>query len=197
MKKRVKILGILCMLMLVTVLIPQTKAQAASVTKSNWYKTVLNSKSGSYKIGSKTYKRSKYKYYKLVDINKDGTKELLLSQAPNSRISSEYSVLLLTYYNKKIRAVKAFRSAGGGELLCRGTTKTITHYTRGSDFGQIEVYQLKKGVLKKTVKILNQRQDDYTWQAYKNGKKCARDTLYNYWGKYYDKATLLKYKRIS
>jgi hypothetical protein len=192
-----KILGILCILMLVVVFVPQTNAHAASVTKSNWYKTVLNSQSGSYKIGSKTYKRSKYKYYKLIDINKDGTKELLLSQSSSPRITCDHSVLLLTYYNKKIRAIKAFHSAGGGELLYRGTTKTITHYTRGSDLGQIEVYQLKSGALKKIVKISNLRQEDYTWQAYKNGKKCSRNTLYDYWEKYDDKATSLKYKKIS
>ena len=57
-----KLLGIFCALLLIAVFVPQSNAQAASVTKSNWYKTVLNKKTGSYKIGSKTYKRSKYKY---------------------------------------------------------------------------------------------------------------------------------------
>lgn len=192
-----KLLGVFCVLLMLAIFVPQHNAQAASVTKSNWYKTVLNTKSGSYKIGSKTYKRSKYKYYALVDINRDGTKELLLSQSSNSRLAGTESVLLLTYSNKKVKALKCLQSDGGGELLYRSSTKSLTHYTRGSDFGRIEVYQLKSGALKKAVRISNMRQDNYQWQAYKNGKKCSRSTLYAYWGKYYDKATLIRYKRIS
>lgn len=192
-----KLMGIFCALLLIAVFVPQNSAQAASMTKSNWYKTVLNSKSGSYRIGSKTYKRSRYKYYKVLDINKDGTKELLLSKSSDSRLAGSESVLLLTYSGKKVKALKSFQSDGGGELLYRSSTKSLTHYSRGSDFGQIEVYQLKNGILKKAVRLSNRRQDNYQWQAYKNGKKCSRGTLYSYWGKYYDRASLVTYRRIS
>ena len=195
-KMKRKLLGIFCALLLIAVFVPQSNAQAASVTKSNWYKTVLNKKTGSYKIGSKTYKRSKYKYYELVDINRDGTKELLLSQSSDSFLAGTESVLLLSYSNKRVKALKCFRSAGGGELLYRNATKSLTHYTRLSDLGQIEVYQLKSGTLKKAVRITNMRQDNYQWQAYKNGKKCSRNTLYSYWDKYYDRASLITYRRI-
>ena len=132
---RRKLLGVFCALLMLAVFVPQHNAQAASVTKSNWYKTVLNKKTGSYKIGSKTYKRSKYKYYKVMDINKDGTKELFLSTySGGTRYAQENdSVLLLTYYKNKVKPLKAYRWPAGGYLIYKNSKKTVTYYKRYSD----------------------------------------------------------------
>lgn len=197
MRNKTKLLGILFAVMLFFVIAPTQNAHAASVTKSNWYKTVLNSKTAKYKVGTKTYKRSSFKYYKLVDINQDGTKELLLSTTAKSYVAYNQKVLLLTYYKGKVKPLKVFTSDGGEELLYRKGKLALTQYTRLSDTAQIEVYKLKDGKLTKTVTVTNAKQEDNSWQGYKNGRQCSDGTVAYYWDKYYDQSTLLKYSKIS
>ncbi|MDO5548622.1 MAG: hypothetical protein Q4F79_09065 [Eubacteriales bacterium] len=196
-----KILGILCMLMLVVVFVPQNNAQAASVTKSNWYRTVLNSKSGSYKIGSKTYKRSKYKYYKVLDINKDGTKELFLSTYSGGKHYSQPkdSVLVLTYYKKKIKPLKAYTWPAGGYLIYKSSKKTMTYYKRFSDSEFFDFYQLKKGTLSKNMSLGHTwyTNDNYVDKYYKNGKKSTETTVIKYYNQYRAGGIELKYSKIS
>ena len=83
MKKTKRITAIL--LSFILLISMSTTAFAKTYTGKNWYKQVLNKQSGTYRVktinqygkeaGYKTKKRSSYKYYKVVDINKDGTKE--------------------------------------------------------------------------------------------------------------------------
>ena len=140
--------NILVSVLLMCILLCMPVKADAKTTSKNWYKKVLSSKSATYKIGKKKYKRSSYKYYKLIDINKDGTKELILSRTKNNFLPYDSSALLLTYYNKKVKAVKSFSYAGGCALGYNSGKKALVFYKRDSGSSSYTAYQLKKGALK-------------------------------------------------
>lgn len=124
--------------------------------QKDWYKKVLNSKSGTYyvkyydgnygtKMDKKKIMRSDFTYYKLVDLNKDGVKELLL--ATDRSVLWDNRVLLLTYYNGKILPLICFEGAGarGRQLINK---KTLIFANSGSDFNSQLYVTVNKGKLK-------------------------------------------------
>lgn len=124
--------------------------------QKDWYKRVLNSKSGTYyvkyydgnygtKMDKKKIMRSDFTYYKLVDLNKDGVKELLL--ATDRSVLWDNRVLLLTYYNGKILPLICFEGAGarGRQLINK---KTLIFANSGSDFNSQLYVTVNKGKLK-------------------------------------------------
>lgn len=103
--------------------------QAKKMNKNNWYKKVLKKKKGSYKVRCWNYQYSyayktirtnvsSYSYYKTVDINKDGTKELLLSTSSTGR-GMDSRVLVLTFRKGKVKPLMAFEELRNG-LFLRG-----------------------------------------------------------------------------
>lgn len=160
-----------------------TATFAKTYTGKNWYKQVLSSQKGTYRvktinlygkdIGYKNKKRSSYKYYKVVDINKDGTNELLLSTSKNGTFYGN-SVLVLTYYKKKVKALYCFEEMRKNVEL-KGKNLNICHY--GSDFANSRSYTLKNGQLKVSYRLDYYRnfKTGYSYQYYKNGKRISSD----------------------
>ena len=96
----------------------KNSVQAKKMNKKNWYKKVLKRQKGSYKVRCWNYQYSyayktirtnvsSYSYYKVADINKDGTKELLLSTNSTGR-GFESRVLVLTFRKGKVKPLIAF-----------------------------------------------------------------------------------------
>lgn len=160
-----------------------TTTFAKTYTGKNWYKQVLSSQKGTYRVktinpygkdvGYKNKKRSSYKYYKVVDINKDGTNELLLSTSKNGTFYGN-SVLVLTYYKKKVKALYCFEEMRKNVEL-KGKNLNICHY--GSDFANSRSYTLKNGQLKVSYRLDYYRnfKTGYSYQYYKNGKRISSD----------------------
>ena len=150
--------------------------------RKDWYKKVLNSKTGIYyvkyyngyygtKMDKKKVKRSDFTYYKLVDLNKDGVKELLLATDRSNLWDNR--VLLLTYYNGKVTPLICFEGAGarGRQLLNK---KALILANSGSDFNsqlyvtvnkgklkilqQVEMYRIKEHVPYYTKYIINDKE---------------------------------------
>lgn len=179
MKKTRRITAIL--LSFILLISMSTTAFAKTYTGKNWYKQVLNKQSGTYRVktinqygkeaGYKTKKRSSYKYYKVVDINKDGTNELLLSTSKNGTFYGN-SVLVLTYYKKKVKPLYCFEEMRKNAEI-KGTKLNICHY--GSDFANSRSYTLKNGQLKVSSRLDYYRnsQTGYAYRYYKNGKKIS------------------------
>lgn len=182
MKKTKRITAIL--LSFILLISMSTTAFAKTYTGKNWYKQVLNKQSGTYRVktinqygkeaGYKTKKRSSYKYYKVVDINKDGTKELLLSTSKNGTFYGN-SVLVLTYYKKKVKPLYCFEEMRKNAEI-KGTKLNVCHY--GSDFANSRSYTLKNGQLKVSSRLDYYRnsQTGYAYRYYKNGKKISYGT---------------------
>lgn len=193
MKKYLQVTILLALLLIISIPVD------AKTTSNNWYKKVLNNKSAVYKNGKKKYKRKSYKYYNLFDINKDGTKELVLSKTKGGFIPGDGSALLLTYYKKKIKVVKSFAFDGGCSLGRNSSNKTIVFFNRDSGSASYTAYSLIRGSLKQkentTYKRLLYNTYPYYDYVYKvNGKKVSQNNWSSYSKKLYGKE--ISYKKI-
>lgn len=168
-------------------------APVQAMNKLNWYKTVLNTKDQLYHVkywmtSNRTtwVNRNKFHYYKAIDIDKDGTKELLLSTTNSSSIVYGDQVLLLAYQNGKIVPVSLINTATVVKLSCKG--QYLCYYNRMAGFNGYDIYMYSEGKLKK---ILSLNYDNYTIKngkqtiTYrKNEKKCSKKIYEKYLRKY-------------
>lgn len=138
----------------------KVSVQAKKMNKKNWYKKVLKRQKGSYKVRCWNYQYSyayktirtnvsSYSYYKVADINKDGTKELLLSTNSTGR-GYQSKVLVLTFRKGKVKPLIAFEELRNG-LFLRG--KKMYAQVGGSTESIITGYKVNKGKAKQFVKL--------------------------------------------
>lgn len=168
----------------------KVSVQAKKMNKNNWYKKVLKKKKGSYMVrcwnygNTYTYKKiktkvSEYSYYKVADIDRDGTKEILLSTNSTGR-GYQSKVLVLTLRKGKVKPLMAFESLRNG-LFLRG--KRMYAQVGGSTESIITGYKIKKGKAKQFVKLERLRRwpdgslDEIT-TYWKNGVQMS-ETQYN------------------
>lgn len=164
--------------------------QAKKMNKTNWYKKVIKKRKGSYKVRcwnygySYRYKRirtklSEYGYYNVMDINGDGTSELLLSTSSTGR-GFESRVLVLTFHKGKVKPLMAFEELRNGLFLRDGK---LYAQVGGSTESIITGYKLKKGKAKQFVKLERLRRwpggsHDAVITYWKNGKQIS-EAQYN------------------
>lgn len=168
----------------------KVSVQAKKMNKKNWYKKVLKRQKGSYKVRCWNYQYSyayktirtnvsSYSYYKVADINKDGTKELLLSTNSTGR-GFESRVLVLTFRKGKVKPLIAFEVLRNG-LFLRG--KKMYSQVGGSTESIITGYKVNKGKAKQFVKLERLRRwpngsSDAVTTYWKNGAQIT-ETQYN------------------
>ena len=158
----------------------------AKTTAKNWYKKELKKTSGKYKYKKKTYKRRNFSHYAVVDINKDGTKELVLSNVGGSHLFDGNKAIVLTYYKKKVKPLLVVKSNRNISLSVNKKTKTLAVIRPGSSEVITQVYKLKSGALK-TVKKLEWNRHPYTKEeAYQVDGKYTSYNKYNGFVKKYD-----------
>ena len=197
--------SVLCILLSLCMLLTVFPVTANAASKSNWYKSVLNKKNQNYYVkrmheGSSTYKvnRKQFKYYKTVDINKDGTKELFLSTTSCNFIPYGHRVVLMTYYKGKLKPVAMAETAAGSAFSYKG--KYLCYFYRLAGSSSYDVYRLSGGKLKKVVTI---HYDNYTIKnghqvlTYtKNNRKCSKATYQKYYKKYIVGSKKITYQKI-
>lgn len=168
----------------------KVSVQAKKMNKKNWYKKVLKRQKGSYKVRCWNYQYSyayktirtnvsSYSYYKAADINKDGTKELLLSTNSTGR-GFESRVLVLTFRKGKVKPLIAFEELRNG-LFLRG--KKMYAQVGGSTESIITGYKVNKGKVRQFVKLERLRRwpngsSDAVTTYWKNGAQIT-ETQYN------------------
>lgn len=168
----------------------KVSVQAKKMNKKNWYKKVLKRQKGSYKVRCWNYQYSyayktirtnvsSYSYYKAADINKDGTKELLLSTNSTGR-GYQSKVLVLTFRKGKVKPLIAFEELRNG-LFLRG--KKMYAQVGGSTESIITGYKVNKGKAKQFVKLERLRRwpngsPDAVTTYWKNGAQIT-ETQYN------------------
>lgn len=181
---------------------------ATKTTRKNWYKKVLSSKKGTYKVKTydaynasrkakyKTKYRKNYKYYKALDINKDGTKELILS---NTKKGTYYkgSILVLTYYKGKVKPQYCFDESRG----IRIKNHKLNSYSAGSDYAVIRSYKIRKGNLTNAVflKFFNDRSGNHgaVQKYYKNNKRISKNTYEKEANKCWNGGTDITFNKIK
>lgn len=168
----------------------EARVQAKKMNKKNWYKKVIKKRKGSYKVRCWNYgysyrykkirtKLSEYGYYNVMDINGDGTSELLLSTSATGR-GFESRVLVLTFRKGKVRPLMAFEELRNGLFLRGGR---LYAQVGGSTESIITGYKLKKNKAKQFVKLERLRRwpggSRYAVTTYwKNGKQIS-EAQYN------------------
>ncbi len=168
----------------------KVSVQAKKMNKRDWYKKVLKRQKGSYKVRCWNYQYSyayktirtnvsSYSYYKVADINKDGTKELLLSTNSTGR-GFESRVLVLTFRKGKVKPLIAFEELRNG-LFLRG--KKMYAQVGGSTESIITGYKVNKGKVRQFVKLERLRRwpngsSDAVTTYWKNGAQIT-ETQYN------------------
>ena len=142
----------------------------------------------------------KYPYYRAIDINGDGVKELFLSTTMSSLYSYGDSIVILTYRNNKIIPLLYFSSAGGGHISYKN--KFLCHYHRLADNDWHDIYELKNGELKKIVSVNRFHgfwgmDGVYIEKFSKENKTCSRTTYNNLIKKYYTGGNKITYSIIQ
>lgn len=176
------------------------KSEAAS---KDWYKQILESNTGVYRKKSngvtKTAYRSEFHYYKFLDINKDGKKELLLSDAPDSWIDYTNKVVILVHHKKKVKVLDIIDGPAGGGCLYYNK-KRLVIYDRAAGYSHYSICKLSKGKLKNKIDLKYYQVNHYGNNdfpvCFKNGKKCSEKTFDKYLNKYHIGRNDITYKKI-
>lgn len=178
-------------------------AKGATEIGARWYKKVLSSTRGSYRVRHqiwkdnsviKTVQRKEFTHYKVMDINKDGVKELLLS-TPLSDRGFDNRILILTYYNNKVKPLICFVGNGyRGEVKI--TKRQILLLNSDSSESYRVDYKISAGKLKK-VRDMEYINYKYVKKYYVNGRSVSEETWRNASSLYSPyKLPEIKYKRI-
>ena len=112
-----------------------------------------------------------YSYYKVIDVNKDGNPELILSTTDQAFIGAEDKACLMINDAGEPKVIKEIGEAGGESFYYDENEKLLTCFSRLSGESHLEICQLKDGELKvdKTV--------DY-YAPHHNPEEDTEETIY-------------------
>ncbi len=151
-------------------------------------------------------KRFEHKTY--IDLNEDGTKELILTFAgegqsaddfivENGFIGEENPAIVLTYHNKEVKILGKYVPYGGGCLKYVEDEHCFTVFDRLAGEGHIKVYQISNGEFKEKLSMDHYQPYHYDLDSEKefyfmNGKEINKSDFYKNWNHYYKDARLIK-----
>ena len=104
---------------------------------SDWYMNVLADPDLS----------RQFPYHAFVDVNGDGVPVLIVSTTGEAFIGAEDQARVYVYAGGEPKQVMELGQAGGEKLYCNPDSHTLTHYSRLSGEGHLEVYSVKDGAL--------------------------------------------------
>ena len=161
------------------------KRSCKVTVRGDWYQKVLRSYGASYRVRNNwdvkltTVYRRDFSKYRLLDINNDGIKELMLHDYPRA--------VFFTYYKGKVTPL-IYGPTRGAYL--KG--KYLTIVTGTSSENTCRTYVLQNGKLKQIINYFHTTSSAYRVPIYKvNGKKCSKAAFYKVYNKYKNNAKLL------
>ncbi|MDO4336876.1 MAG: hypothetical protein Q4C91_02180 [Eubacteriales bacterium] len=171
-----------------------SSAKKATDIGAVWYKKILGrTTSASYnvrcqydqKYTTKRVYQKDFPYYKAVDINKDGIKELILHSDYRNPYDDN-TILLLTYYKNKVKALLCIGGSGarGGFYL---SGKNLAVKTGGSDFYYAGYFTISSGKLKVVRQMEHDRDKGsvpYKDLYYVNGRRTSYAKFYSFYQRY-------------
>lgn len=182
-------------------------SEAKKVTEIGavWYKKILKNKTKAYNVRTQTSPKYTYEKaylkdfdsYTVIDLNKDGIKELILHSAPISLIDwNPNEIFLLTYYNDKICPLLRIGGSGArGRFFVSGTKLAVC--LGGSDSSYNVHFTVSEGKLVKKydLEYIHDKSDRYNHkQIYRIKGKSATASE---WQKACDKYFPLSAKELS
>lgn len=196
MKKRIArfIFPIFALALSLNLGLTPVNVSAKTTSKNWWYKKVIKKKTWTYSVkkfhaySSKsekiTVRKKDFYEYTLLDINKDGIKEMFL------RGGDVYfpNILVLTYYKKKVKPLYVFGGVRG--MYYKG--KTITYVNGTSSENTAWAFKLKKGKLKEVFNGFHTTSSVYPVPIYQiNDKNVSRNKFYKKYNKYMENSKSL------
>lgn len=106
--------------------------------KGSWENKVLKQRKAVYTYHGKRYKMKDYPYYKVLDINHDGTNELLIANQKQDKggimntAPKQSHVLLMVNVNGKVKIVKEFKYENLFYLTYKPEVKALGYWSRMS-----------------------------------------------------------------
>lgn len=156
-----------------------TKRSCRVIVRGDWYQKVLKSSRASYKVKNNwdgkytTVYRRNFNRYRVVDINNDGVKELMLYNHPK--------VMFFTYYKGKVTPLIYDGFARG--VYLKGHYLTMQVGT--SSENTCRTYILQNGRLNQIVNCFHTTSSAYKVPIYKiNGRNCSKTTFFKTYNKY-------------
>ena len=154
-------------------------------TDRNWYQKVLRSYGASYRVRNNwdgkltTVYRRNFSRYRLIDINNDGIKELMLHNYPWA--------VFFTYYKGKVTPL-IYGSTRGAYL--KGQYLTIKTGTSSENI--CRTYILQNGKVKQIINYFHTTSSAYPVPIYEvNGKRYSKTAFFKVYNKYMNNAKLL------
>ena len=136
-----------------------------------------------------TFKRYHYPYYRLIDINGDGTEELFLSKRPEGWNSENIrnKVLMFTIYKRKVVLLKSWKFKGvKDELRYSKKWHTVTYFPGLGSEDPTIIYKIKKGKLRIFHYYSSHRGSTPSKDKnYVDGKRRSNKTLMKLYRRYY------------
>lgn len=120
-------------------------APMAEGADSDWYMNVLADPELS----------RQFPYHAFADVNGDGVPVLIVSTTESAFIGAEDQARVYVYSEGEPKQVMELGQAGGEKLYCNPDSHTLTHYSRLSGEGHLEVYRVKGGALEPVTTVDN------------------------------------------
>lgn len=168
------------------------KEEQKQEQSAEWYKSVLKDESVT----------KDYPYYRLIDIDQDGTDELFLSSTEKAFVGADDKAKLMADVDGKATDLKKIGGAGGESFSYDESDKTLFYYSRLSGEEHIVQYKLEKGKLvelKSSDKYEeghdpnNGNNTDDTY--YIDGKEVKEADAEALWDQFDDKAAAVTYSK--
>ena len=112
---------------------------------SDWYMNVLADPQLS----------GQFPYHAFADVNGNGVPVLIVSTTESAFIGAEDQARVYVYAGGEPKQVMELGQAGGEKLYCNPDSHTLTHYSRLSGEGHLEVYSVKDGALELVTTVDN------------------------------------------
>lgn len=139
------------------------KSEQKEEQSAEWYQSVLDDESV----------MKDYPYYRLMDIDQDGTDELFLSSTEKAFIGAEDKAKLMADVDGKATDLKKIGGAGGESFSYLESDKTLFYYSRVSGEEHLVLYKFEKGKL-----VEQKTSDKYDEQHDPNNAGNTEDTYY-------------------
>ena len=122
-----------------------TTLALAEGADSDWYMAVLDDSGIT----------AQCPYHAFVDVNGDGVPVLIVSTTESAFISAEDQARVYVYADGEPKQVMERGRGGGEKLYCNPDSHTLTHFSRLSGEGHLEVYSVKDGALELVTTVDN------------------------------------------
>lgn len=120
-------------------------AEMAEGADSDWYMDVLVDPEIT----------AQFPYHAFADVNGDGVPVLIVSTTESAFIGAEDQARVYVYAKGEPKQVMEVGQAGGEKFYCNADEHTLTHFSRLSGEGHLEVFHVKDGALEPVTTVDN------------------------------------------